>query len=61
MRDGHRPGLGALDHDVFVTELDKLDPDIALMAEHLYGEEEYALAAEYMRSVAARNGLAFVG
>ena len=55
-----RPGLGALDYDVYLTELSKLGPDVALVMEHMKGAEEYAKAAEHLRSVAARNGLEFV-
>lgn len=54
-----RPGLGELDYRVFLTELDKLDPDVALMLEHLKMPEEYNQAAVYVRSVAAELGLAF--
>jgi sugar phosphate isomerase/epimerase len=51
-----RPGLGNLDYRTFLTELDKLDPDLPLMIEHLATEEEYALAAGYIREVAAEVG-----
>jgi sugar phosphate isomerase/epimerase len=50
-----RPGLGALDYDVFLTELARLDADTPLMLEHLAVEEDYRLAAEHVRSVAARQ------
>lgn len=50
-----RPGLGALDYDVYLTELARLDPDTPLMLEHLTAEEDYRFAAEHIRSVAARN------
>ena len=53
--DETRPGLGGLDYAVFLKELDKLSPDIPLMIEHLPTEEEYRLAAEYIRSVAGEN------
>ena len=53
--DETRPGLGGLDYAVFLKELDKLSPDIPLMLEHLPTEEEYRLAAEYIRSVAGEN------
>ena len=57
--DEVRPGLGGLDYGVFLTELSKL-PDTPLMLEHLPNAEEYRLAAEHIRSVAARIGLPFV-
>lgn len=50
-----RPGLGALDYAVFLAELARLDPDTPLMLEHLTAEEDYRLAAEHIRSVAARH------
>ena len=49
--DEVRPGLGGLDYRVFLAELNRLDPDIPLMLEHLSTPEEYALAAEYIRGV----------
>ncbi|MEN6302203.1 MAG: sugar phosphate isomerase/epimerase [Armatimonadia bacterium] len=54
-----RPGLGALDYGVYLTELSKLDPDVCLMIEHLPNEEEYVAAAQHLRQVAADNSLAF--
>jgi len=50
--DEVRPGLGKLDYRVFLQELDRLDPDTPLMLEHLATAEEYARAADYIRSVA---------
>ena len=58
--DEVRPGLGALDYDLFLTELVKLDADVPLMLEHLPNAEEYALAAQHIRQVATRNGLKFL-
>ena len=46
-----RPGLGKLDYGVFLRELSKLK-DVPMMIEHLKTDEEYRLAAEYIRSVA---------
>jgi len=57
--DEVRPGLGALDYRAFLQDLARLDPDTPLMIEHLATAEEYALAAEYIRSVAADIGAAF--
>ena len=55
--DEVRPGLGDLDYGTFLRELNRLDPDIPLMLEHLPGEEEYRLAAAHIRSVAREEGL----
>jgi sugar phosphate isomerase/epimerase len=51
--DETRPGLGHLDYAALLCELHQLDPDIPLMMEHLEGNDEYALAADYLRSCAA--------
>ena len=56
--DEVRPGLGNLDYRVFLQELSRLDPDTPLMLEHLPSEEEYALAAQHVRGVAAEVGVA---
>jgi sugar phosphate isomerase/epimerase len=53
-----RPGLGALDYRVFLSELNKLDADTPLMLEHLPDEQEYSLAAQHVREVAAAEGIA---
>ena len=55
--DETRPGLGRLDYTTYLRELDRLDPDIPLMLEHLPSAGEYALGAEYIRSVAAEVGI----
>jgi len=55
--DEVRPGLGGMDYRVFLRELESLDPDMPLMLEHLSSREEYALAASYVRSVAAAEGI----
>ena len=56
--DEVRPGLGGLDYHTFLTELDKLPADTPLLLEHLPSEEEYALAARHVRTVAAKLGVA---
>ena len=56
--DETRPGLGGLDYATYLRELDRLGPDVPLMLEHLPSAEEYALAAEHIRSVAAKIGVA---
>jgi sugar phosphate isomerase/epimerase len=53
-----RPGLGALDFRVLLTELDRLDPDTPILVEHLPSAAEYAAAVEYIRGVAGELGLA---
>ncbi|MFA9389916.1 MAG: sugar phosphate isomerase/epimerase family protein [Prolixibacteraceae bacterium] len=45
-----RPGLGKLNYKVFLSELSKL-ADVPLMMEHLDTEEEYKMAANYIRNV----------
>lgn len=52
--DETRPGLGGLDYATFLRELNRLDPDVPLMLEHLPSAEEYTLAAAHIRSVAAK-------
>jgi len=37
---------------VFLKELQRVDPDMPLMLEHSPREEDYTLAAEYIRQVA---------
>jgi sugar phosphate isomerase/epimerase len=53
--DEVRPGLGLLDYRVYLKEMNKLDPDLPLIVEHLDTEEEYRHAAGYIRSVAAES------
>ena len=55
--DETRPGLGVLDYATYLRELDRLDPDVPLMLEHLPSAEEYALGAEHIRSVADEVGV----
>jgi sugar phosphate isomerase/epimerase len=55
--DEIRPGKGALDYRTYLTELDRLDRETPLMLEHLQTEEEYLLAAGYIRSVAETAGI----
>jgi sugar phosphate isomerase/epimerase len=52
------PGTGNLDYAVFVTELARLDADLPLMLEHLKTADEYVRAAEHVRGVAAKAGVA---
>lgn len=55
--DEVRPGLGGLDYRTFLTELDKLPADTALVLEHLPTEEDYAQAARHVRAVASELGI----
>ncbi len=52
-----RPGLGALNYRAYLRGLSTLDADMPLMLEHLPNQDEYGLAADYVRSVAGRLGL----
>lgn len=54
--DEVRPGTGNLDYRTYLRELDRLDPDTPLMLEHLPNEEEYDLAAAYVRKIAQEIG-----
>ncbi|OBZ12609.1 sugar phosphate isomerase/epimerase [Bacillus sp. FJAT-26390] len=47
------PGLGALDYRTFLTELNKLHPDVTLIIEHLSTNEEYKQASDYIRKTAS--------
>lgn len=55
--DEVRPGMGGLDYRVFMEELAKLDSDTSIMMEHLSSEEEYDLAAQYIRAHAPASAL----
>ena len=47
------PGVGKLDYQNYLKQIDRLDPDMPLLIEHLSSQEEYAEAAEYIRNVAS--------
>jgi len=55
--DEVRPGLGGLDYGVYLRELELLGPDTPLMLEHLPNAEEYAEAANHVRTVAQKAGV----
>ena len=55
--DEVRPGLGNLDYPTLLRALNRLDPNVPLMLEHLPNQEEYRAAASYIRSVAAGEGI----
>jgi sugar phosphate isomerase/epimerase len=52
------PGEGVLDYRIFLTELNRLDPDTPLMMEHL-PFERYPEAVSHVRRVASQINLAF--
>jgi len=54
-----RPGLGFLDYSVFLREMSKMK-DIPLMMEHLDKQEDYLLAAQYIRKMGSETGIMFV-
>lgn len=51
--DEVRPGAGVLDYRVYLREAHRADPDMPVLVEHLSNEEEYRLAVQYIRGVAA--------
>jgi len=53
-----RPGLGSLDYAVFLQETTRLG-DIPFMLEHLDNQEEYRLAAAYVRETGIKAGITF--
>jgi sugar phosphate isomerase/epimerase len=55
--DEVRPGCGGLDYAAFLRELSKLDPDTPLMMEHLPDEAAYREGADFIRTVAEKEGL----
>lgn len=52
-----RPGLGRLDYATLLTELNRLDPDLPVMLEHMTLEADYDTAAAHVRAVAASVGV----
>ena len=59
--DECRPGTGGLDYRTFLAEMAKLPADTPILLEHLSGAEEYRLAAEHVRAVAAEIGVSLTG
>jgi sugar phosphate isomerase/epimerase len=55
--DEVRPGCGALDYRTLLTELNRLDPDLPLLLEHLPSAEEYDLAGAFVRKQARSAGV----
>lgn len=54
-----RPGLGSLDYAVFLREISKMK-DIPMMMEHLDKQEDYLLAAQYIRKIGSESGISFI-
>jgi sugar phosphate isomerase/epimerase len=51
-----RAGLGELDYPAFFRAANQVNPNLPLMVEHLETEQEYDLAANYLRRVARSCG-----
>jgi sugar phosphate isomerase/epimerase len=54
--DEVRPGLGGLDYRTFLREANRWN--VPVMLEHLHNPEDYQLAAQYVRQVAAEIDIA---
>lgn len=54
-----RPGQGSLNYAVLLQETSKLK-DIPFMLEHLEKQEDYILAAEYVRETGKKTGISFL-
>jgi sugar phosphate isomerase/epimerase len=52
-----QPGTGNLDYRTFLTEVNRLEPDVPVMMEHLKTEAEYNDAARHIRGVATELGI----
>ncbi len=55
--DEVRPGLGNLDYRTLLVEMERVDPELTLMVEHLHDPEDYRLSADYIRGVAHEVGV----
>lgn len=53
------PGQGGLDYATYLHELNKLDPDVPLMLEHMKDAETYRAAAAHIRTVATTEEISF--
>jgi sugar phosphate isomerase/epimerase len=51
-----RAGMGELDYPAFFRAANQVNPDLPLMVEHLVSEQEYDLAAAYLKNVATTCG-----
>lgn len=50
------PGKGGLDYPTFIREINRLDPEMPLMMEHLNSTEAYAEAAAYLLKIEESSG-----
>jgi len=55
--DEARPGTGGVELHTLLRELNRLDPTLPIMLEHLPNEAEYDLAAAHVRAVAQEEGI----
>ena len=55
--DEVRPGMGTLDYQTFLREINRLDRDMSIMLEHLPNEGEYRLAADHIRAIAKKEDI----
>lgn len=55
--DEVRPGQGGLDLRTLLRELNRLDPDLPILLEHLPNATEYDLAAAHVHAVATEEGI----
>lgn len=55
--DEARPGEGGLCYHTFLNRMNRLHPDTPLLLEHMTQEQDYRLAAEYVRKVGAELGI----
>jgi sugar phosphate isomerase/epimerase len=49
-----RAGLGELDYPAFFKAANLVNPDLPLMIEHLETEQEYDLAAAYLKNLSEK-------
>lgn len=57
--DEVRVGLGNLNYETYLTELDKLPGDVPLLLEHLTRSEDYAAARDHLIRVGSEVGVQF--
>ena len=51
------PGKGILNYSVFLREVERLDPDMSVLIEHLETQEEYIEAFDYIKGIAEENNI----
>jgi sugar phosphate isomerase/epimerase len=49
-----RAGLGEMDYPAFIKAANQVNPDLPLMIEHLESEQEYDLAAAFLRHLSEK-------